>query len=361
MTTPATLEPRNFSCLLVTGGLGFIGSAFVRGLFGELGYGGRVVNLDLLTYAGNPENVVGCYDPSRYHFVRGDITDHDLVLSLVREHGVDGIVNFAAESHVDRSIVEPGAFIRTNVLGTFQLLEVARKTPNVHFHHVSTDEVYGSLGATGAFREDTPYQPNSPYSASKAASDHLVRAYAHTYGLSVTLSNSSNNYGPFQFPEKLIPLMIINALERKPLPVYGQGLNVRDWLYVEDHCDAIWAVIERGRLGATYNIGGRSEQRNIDVVQKICELVADESGAPRAELLELITYVKDRPGHDLRYAIDATRVGQECGFAPKHSFETGLRATVRWYLENRAWVDEVRTGEYRQWIDTNYGKRQDAR
>ena len=344
--------------ILVTGGAGFIGSNFLNGSVRK--HPDRLfVNLDKLTYAGNLSNLRTLAGCDNYRLERADIVDRQQMDELFSRLKPTLVVHFAAESHVDRSIAAPDAFIRTNIEGTFNLLEAFRRhcanLPGALFHHVSTDEVYGSLGDDGFFTETTPYDPSSPYSASKAASDHLVRAYGRTYGLPIKVTNCSNNYGPFQFPEKLIPLMIINALERKPLPVYGQGLNVRDWLFVEDHCDAIWAVIERGRLGATYNIGGRSEQRNIDVVQKICELVADETGAPRAELLGLITYVKDRPGHDLRYAIDATRVGEECGFAPKHSFETGLRATVRWYLENRAWVDEVRTGEYRQWIDTHYG------
>jgi dTDP-glucose 4,6-dehydratase len=349
--------PRDFSCLLVTGGLGFIGSAFIRGLFGELGYRGRVVNLDLLTYAGNAENVEGFYDPERYHFVRGDIQDHDLVLSLVREHGVDGIVNFAAESHVDRSIVEPGSFIRTNVVGTFQLLEVVRKVPSVHFHHVSTDEVYGSLGPTGAFREDTPYQPNSPYSASKAASDHLVRAYAHTYGISATLSNSSNNYGSYQFPEKLIPLMILNLLEDKPLPVYGDGLNVRDWLHVDDHVAALWSILSRGRRGETYNVGGHGERTNLEVIGVLMRAVSQQTGRPLAELERLITFVKDRPGHDRRYAIDPAKLEGELGFAPRGSVDALLSDTVRWYRENGGWVDRVRTGAYRDWLSRNYDAR----
>jgi dTDP-glucose 4,6-dehydratase len=350
-------ESRSFSCLLVTGGLGFIGSAFIRGLFGELGYRGRVVNLDLLTYAGNPENVEGSHDSSRYQFVHGDIADHDLVLSLVREHGVDGIVNFAAESHVDRSIVEPGAFIRTNVLGTFQLLEVVRKAPAVHFHHVSTDEVYGSLGPTGAFREDTPYQPNSPYSASKAASDHLVRAYAHTYGLSVTLSNSSNNYGPFQFPEKLIPLMILNLLEDKPLPVYGDGKNVRDWLHVDDHVAALWSILTRGRRGETYNVGGHGERTNLEVIALLMRAVSEQTGRPLAELERLLTFVKDRPGHDRRYAIDPAKIEGELGFKSRGTVDSLMMDTVRWYREHDGWIDRVRTGAYREWLSKNYDGR----
>jgi dTDP-glucose 4,6-dehydratase len=261
---------------------------------------------------------------------------------------------------VDRSISGPRAFIRTNVEGTLNLLEACRSSwaPGQGlFHHVSTDEVYGSLGATGLFQEETRYDPSSPYSASKAASDHLVRAWHRTFGLPVRVSNCSNNYGPLQFPEKLIPLMILNLLERKPLPVYGQGLNVRDWLYVEDHCEAIWTIVRTGQNGRTYNIGGRSEQRNIDVVKKLCAIVAEETGSAESELCKLITYVTDRPGHDQRYAIDASRIEAELGWKPRESFETGLRKTVRWYLANRPWIESVRTGEYRQWIEQNYGGR----
>jgi len=348
---------RDPKCLLVTGGLGFIGSAFVRLLFGSLGYQGRVVNLDLLTYAGNPDNVAGAVDTERYRFVKGDIGDHDLVLSLIREHGVDAIVNFAAESHVDRSIVTPGAFIETNVVGTFRLLEAVRKEPHVHFHHVSTDEVYGSLGPTGAFREDTPYHPNSPYSASKAASDHLVQAYSHTYGLSVTLSNCSNNYGPFQFPEKLIPLMIMKLLEGQALPVYGDGLNVRDWLYVDDHVEAIWAVLTRGRAGETYNVGGEGERTNLDVIRELMEAISASTGTPLAELQKLITFVKDRPGHDRRYAIDFSKIQRELGWNPRHDLKTGLADTVKWYRSNTAWLERVRSGAYREWLATNYDQR----
>jgi dTDP-glucose 4,6-dehydratase len=270
------------------------------------------------------------------------------------------VVHFAAESHVDRSIAGPRAFVRTNVEGTFNLLEACRATwakGQGLFHHVSTDEVFGSLGDTGSFHEETRYDPSSPYSASKAASDHLVRAWHRTFGLPVRVSNCSNNYGPLQFPEKLIPLMILNLLERKPLPVYGEGLNVRDWLYVEDHCEAIWTIIQMGQNGRTYNIGGRSEQRNIDVVKKLCRLVAEETGGSESELLGLITKVPDRPGHDLRYAIDASRIEHELGWKPRETFESGMRKTVRWYLHNQEWIESVRTGEYRRWIDQNYGSR----
>ena len=272
------------------------------------------------------------------------------------------VVHFAAESHVDRSIVGPGAFVRTNIEGTFNLLDACRPLigkQELLFHHVSTDEVYGSLGETGLFTETTAYDPSSPYSASKAASDHLVRAYHRTYGLPVKLTNCSNNYGPLQFPEKLIPLMILNAIEGKPLPVYGQGTNIRDWLFVEDHCEAIWAVIERGRLGETYNIGGNNELRNLDVVQRICQIVAEETGTQLQSKLDLIQFVKDRPGHDLRYAIDATKIRNECGWEPRETFESGFRKTVKWYLANAEWIASIKTGAYREWLEANYDGRTD--
>ncbi|HEY3495149.1 MAG TPA: dTDP-glucose 4,6-dehydratase, partial [Polyangiaceae bacterium] len=352
MTTSAVLrEPRS---LLVTGGSGFIGSAFLRYLFGPAGYAGRITNLDLLTYAGNQENLASLAGNDRYRFVQGDIADLELVTRIVAEDGIDAIVHFAAESHVDRSIVTPGAFIETNVVGTFRLLEAVRKQRHVHFHHVSTDEVFGSLGPTGAFREDTAYQPNSPYSASKAGSDHLVRAYAHTYGLSTTISNCSNNYGPYQFPEKLIPLMILNLCEGKALPVYGDGLNVRDWLYVDDHAEAIWSIVRSGRAGETYNVGGEGERTNLDIIHLLIAEVAKAAGKSAAELEKLITFVKDRPGHDRRYAIDFTKIKSELGWAPRHDLGKGLADTVRWYVENPGWIERVRTGAYREWMQTNY-------
>jgi dTDP-glucose 4,6-dehydratase len=347
-------EPKS---LLVTGGSGFIGSSFIRYLLGPAGYEGKVVNLDLLTYAGNPENVAGIAKDPRYTFVQGDIADSALVARLVEEHPIDAIVHFAAESHVDRSIVTPGAFIQTNVVGTFQLLEVVRKAPHVHFHHVSTDEVYGSLGPTGAFREDTPYQPNSPYSASKASSDHLVRAYAHTYGISTTLSNCSNNYGPYQFPEKLIPVMILNLVEGKPLPVYGDGMNVRDWLYVDDHAEAIYTILRSGRAGETYNVGGDGEKTNLEIIHLLIAHVAERTGKSKADLERLITFVKDRPGHDRRYAIDFDKIQNELGWRPRHDLKAGLASTTRWYLDNGTWIDHVRTGAYREWMNTNYDRR----
>lgn len=352
--------------ILVTGGAGFIGSNFV--LSWMKGSKPSVVNLDLLSYAGNASNLASIAGNGRYTFVRGDICDRELVGSLLSKHRPRAIVHFAAESHVDRSIVSPEAFVRTNVLGTFCLLDQARlfwagldQTERMRFRflHVSTDEVYGTLRSEDpAFCETTAYAPNSPYAASKAGSDHLARAYFHTFGLPVLTTNCSNNYGPYQFPEKLIPLMILNALEGKPLPVYGDGKNVRDWLFVEDHCAAIRCVLENGRPGETYNIGGNSEMANIDVVTTICDLVDEmrprSGGGSRREL---ITYVEDRPGHDRRYAIDARKIGRELGWKPAEKFEGGLRKTVSWYLENSDWVESVRTGAYREWIEKNYGER----
>jgi dTDP-glucose 4,6-dehydratase len=343
--------------LLVTGGAGFIGSAFIRRLFRDADFTGKIVNLDLLTYAGNPENLAGAVDPARYTLVRGDIGDQQLVDRLCEQHGIDAIVNFAAESHVDRSILGPGVFVQTNIVGTYALLEVVRKRPSIHFHHVSTDEVYGSLGDTGLFTEQTPYDPSSPYSASKAASDHLVRAYQRTYGISTTVSNCSNNYGPYHFPEKLIPLMILNLFEGKELPVYGDGLNVRDWLFVDDHAEALWVILTRGKLGQTYNVGGNNEWTNIAIVKRLIELVAEAKGKPRTELEAQIRYVKDRPGHDRRYAIDSSKLKNELGWGPRYDLDSGLRATVRWYAENSAWVSGVRSGAYREWIDANYAAR----
>jgi len=344
--------------ILITGGCGFIGSNFIRFLLERDDFSGKIVNVDKLTYAGNPENLDGMKAryPDRYFFVRADICDPAAMKKIFSEFGIDSICHFAAESHVDRSILEPDAFIQTNINGTFNLLEQARAHLDrlVLFHHVSTDEVYGSLGREGLFRETTPYRPNSPYSASKAGSDHLVRAYHHTYGLPVTVSNCSNNYGPFQFPEKLIPLMILNALEGKALPVYGDGANVRDWLHVKDHCRAIWTVMNRGERGRTYNIGGDCEKKNIEVVEEICTLVDRNTPVDRPRR-ELIAFVKDRPGHDRRYAIDFSRIREELGWIPEESFETGLEKTVKWYLENMKWVERVRSGEYREWIEAQYG------
>jgi dTDP-glucose 4,6-dehydratase len=355
--TELSSHSRSIGNVLVTGGAGFIGSAFIRYLFRQPSFSGHVVNLDLLTYAANPDNIAGAVDDMRYRLVRGDIRDEALVKSLCEQHAVDCIVNFAAESHVDRSIVSPSAFVQTNIVGTFHLLEVVRRRPSVHFHHVSTDEVYGSLGKQGLFHEQSPYRPNSPYAASKAASDHLVRAYAHTYGLSVTLSNCSNNYGPYQFPEKLIPLMILNMFEGKPLPIYGDGSNVRDWLHVDDHADALWTILKRGVRGVTYNIGGDSERTNLGLVRELIESVAAVTKLDVEALRGLIRFVKDRPGHDQRYAVDATKLKRELGWHPRHDLSAGLSSTVQWYAANSAWIERVRSGAYREWIELNYGSR----
>jgi dTDP-glucose 4,6-dehydratase len=343
--------------LLVTGGAGFIGSAFIRSAFGRPELTGKVVNLDALTYAGNLDNLEGHVDAARYTFVRGDILDGPLVEKLIDDHAITTIVHFAAESHVDRSIHGPGTFIQTNVVGTMRLLDAVRARPHVHFHHVSTDEVYGSLGETGIFTEDTPYQPNSPYAASKAASDHLVRAWARTYKLSATTSHASNNYGPYQFPEKLIPLMILNCLAGKPLPVYGKGENIRDWVHVDDHAEAVWQILLRGTPGEVYDIGGGNEWRNIDLVNRLIEAFAQERGEPVDKYRALITYVTDRPGHDLRYAIEGGKIARELGWRPSREFVDGLRDTVRWYLANGAWIDRVKTGAYREWLEQNYEQR----
>lgn len=350
--------------ILVTGAAGFIGANFVLDWLAQSDE--PVVNLDKLTYAGNLQSLASLQGDPRHHFVHGDIGDRALVDRLLAEHKPRAIVNFAAESHVDRSIHGPEDFIQTNVVGTFHLLESVRahwgnldETAKAAFRflHVSTDEVYGTLGATDpAFTEKNAYEPNSPYSASKAASDHLVRAYHHTYGLPVLTTNCSNNYGPYHFPEKLIPLMIVNALAGKPLPVYGDGMQIRDWLFVKDHCSAIRRVLEAGIPGETYNVGGWNEKPNIEIVRTVCALLDEMS--PRADgkgYAEQVTYVKDRPGHDRRYAIDATKIHRELGWKPAETFETGIRKTVRWYLDNQAWVQQVQSGEYRQWIDQQYG------
>ncbi|MEM6989801.1 MAG: dTDP-glucose 4,6-dehydratase [Myxococcota bacterium] len=345
--------------ILVTGGAGFIGANFLN-LLVPRHPEHHFINLDKLTYAANPRSLSAIENADNYEMTVVDIVDFEAVDAVFVEHEPELVVHFAAESHVDRSISGPAPFIKSNIEGTFNLLEACRKrwAPGEGlFHHVSTDEVYGSLGDTGLFTESTRYDPSSPYSASKAASDHLVRAYNRTFKIPMKLTNCSNNYGPFQFPEKLIPLMILNATERKPLPVYGEGLNVRDWLYVTDHCEAIWKVIQEGKVGETYNIGGHNEVRNIDVVQTLCKIVAEETGADAEELLGLITYVKDRPGHDMRYAIDAGKIAAELGWTPKETFDTGMRHTVRWYLENTEWVASVRTGEYRKWMEENYSNR----
>ena len=348
--------------ILVTGGAGFVGSNFILQRMER--DSSPIVNLDKLTYAGNLRNLDTIAIDRRYEFVHGDIADRGLVQSLLTRRRPRAIVHFAAESHVDRSIRGPDDFIRTNVDGTFALLEEVRtywvglseqEKTDFRFLHVSTDEVYGSLGPEDpAFSETTPYAPNSPYAASKAASDHLVRAYHHTYGLPTLTTNCSNNYGRFQFPEKLIPLMILNARDGKPLPVYGDGQNVRDWLYVEDHCTAIAIVLAQGRIGETYNIGGGNQKRNIDIVQTICDIVDEMAGRGSASRRTLITFVKDRPGHDRRYAMDATRIESELGWRPLETFESGIRKTVQWYLGNEEWVRDVTSGTYREWIETHY-------
>ena len=343
--------------ILVTGGSGFIGSNFLQ-LNVQREPGIEFLNLDKLTYAANPLNLQNIEGTSNYTFVQGDVADYNDLDYVFEQYQPDAVIHFAAESHVDRSILGPAVFIQTNILGTFNLLEACRKhweeTNNKLFLHVSTDEVYGSLGETGLFTEKTPYDPSSPYSASKASSDHLVRAYHRTYGLPALITNCSNNYGPYQFPEKLIPLMILNALEGKPLPVYGTGENVRDWLYVTDHCEAIWRVLQKGTPGETYNIGGNNEWKNIDVVREICRVLAEETGSDLSRYTELITFVPDRPGHDQRYAIDATKMQQELGWSPQETFTSGLQKTIRWYLENEDWVQSVKTGAYKQWIEDNY-------
>ena len=350
---------------MVTGGAGFIGSNFIHYMLdGASGYEGKIINLDKLTYAGNLlnlESIEKSFGGSRYFFIQQDICDPDRIESLLVEYDIDAVVHLAAESHVDRSILGPGEFIQTNLVGTYSLLEACRKVwgarQDVLFHHVSTDEVYGSLGDTGFFTETTSYDPRSPYSASKAGSDHLVMAYHHTFGLPVTLTNCSNNYGPYQFPEKLIPVMIYNMLEGKPLPVYGDGKNIRDWLYVEDHNSAVWTVMQNGIIGEGYNIGGENEWENLTLVHRLCEIVAEESGSKADDLKGLITFVKDRPGHDRRYAIDCTKLKSNLGWKQSVTFEEGLRKTVRWYLDNNDWSEAVRSGEYRKWMDRNYTKR----
>jgi len=355
---------RQFGTVLVTGGSGFIGANFIHYLLEKTDFGGKVVNLDALTYAGNPESLADLaakLGGSRYFFEKADICDRVAVEAIFERHRPDAVLHFAAESHVDRSILGPEAFIRTNILGTYTLLDVARKAwagrSDVLFHHVSTDEVFGSLGDTGFFTEVTPYDPRSPYSASKAGSDHIARAYHHTYGLALTLSNCSNNYGPYQFPEKLIPIMILNMLEGKALPVYGDGKNIRDWVYVEDHNTAVWAIMQGGEAGRSYNIGGENEWENIHLLGRLIEIVAEETEKSVESIRSLISYVKDRPGHDRRYAIDCSRIKAELGWKQSVTFDEGLRATVKWYLENKSWCEHVRSGEYRSWIDKNYGKR----
>ena len=365
---------RKLKNILVTGGCGFIGSNFIRFLLEKKDFSGRIINLDALTYAGNKMSLADieakytakAVAEARYHFEHGDICNRALVETLFAKYEIDTVVHFAAESHVDRSILGPEAFVKTNVMGTFTLLDVTRNVwkgadgnlrQDVLFHHVSTDEVYGSLGETGYFTETTPYDPRSPYSASKAASDHLAKAYNHTYGLPVTLSNCSNNYGPYQFPEKLIPLMILNMLEGKPLPVYGDGKYIRDWLYVEDHNLAVWTIMQKGTNGETYNIGGENEWENIKLLDVLIDTVAAKANLDAGKIRSTITYVKDRPGHDRRYAIDCSKIKRELGWKQTLNFNEGLSHTVDWYLANPKWIDGIRSGEYKQWVEKNYGER----
>jgi len=352
--------------ILVTGGAGFIGCNFIRFLLKQNNFSGKIINLDVLTYAGNMMSLSDLQNDPRYFFEHGDICDRLFTENVFKKYDIDTVVHFAAESHVDRSIHGPEAFIKTNLFGTFTLLDVARNAwkdskdglrPDVLFHHISTDEVYGSLGETGYFTESTSYDPRSPYSASKAGSDHLVMAYHHTYGLPVTLSNCSNNYGPYQFPEKLIPLMMLNMLEGKPLPVYGDGKNIRDWLYVEDHNSAVWVIMQNGKSGETYNIGGENEWENIKLLDVLIDITADKANLKPSDIRKTITYVKDRPGHDRRYAIDCAKLKRDLGWKQSVSFREGLEKTVDWYLQNKEWVETIRSGEYKQWIETNYNKR----
>ena len=352
--------------ILVTGGAGFIGSNFIHFIFNQTKFNGRILNVDKLTYAGNLENlkkIDSKLKGERYFFEKADICNFERMKNIFSEYDIDTVLNFAAESHVDRSIFGPKDFIQTNIMGTFNLLEVAREVwkkedySQLLFHHISTDEVYGSVEEGKYFFESTAYQPNSPYSASKASSDHLVKSYFKTYGLLITISNCSNNYGPYQFPEKLIPLMILNILEEKPLPVYGDGKNIRDWLYVEDHCLAIWKIINYGRIGETYNIGGENEWENIRLVNFLCEKIAKIKGENKDYYKKLITFVKDRPGHDRRYAINCDKIKRELGWKQKFDFEEGLDMTIKWYIDNKGWIERVRSGEYKKWLEKNYKSR----
>lgn len=373
---------RKLTNILVTGGAGFIGCNFIHFMFSdESGFSGKIINVDCLTYAGNAEslkdvdekygelavkNGLISKESQRYFFEKVDICDGPAIDAILKKYHIDTIVHFAAESHVDRSILGPEAFVKTNVMGTFNLLDLAKNywknedgtiRNDVLFHHISTDEVYGSLGDTGYFTETTPYDPRSPYSSSKASSDHLVMAYYHTYGLPITLSNCTNNYGPYQFPEKLLPLMINNIKTGKKLPVYGDGLNIRDWVYVEDHNRAVWLIIKNGKTGEKYNIGGENEWTNIKLLKEVIKLESNELGLSKDDVEKTITFVKDRPGHDRRYAIDCTKIKKELGWQRKVTFEEGLLHTIKWYLKNTDWIDNILSGEYRNWIENNYDKR----
>ena len=376
---------RKLNNILITGGAGFIGSNFINYLFGlsatgskefmDSGFKGKIVNVDCLTYAGNLENLSMVEEKfgkgvseseRRYFFEKVDICDRSEIERIFKQYDIDTVIHFAAESHVDRSILGPETFIKTNVMGTFTLLDVARnywgisldkQRDDVLFHHISTDEVYGSLGETGYFTETTPYDPRSPYSSSKASSDHIVMAYYHTYGLPITLSNCTNNYGPYQFPEKLLPLMISNIRDGKNLPVYGEGKNIRDWIYVEDHNRAVWQIVNSGKTGEKYNIGGENEWQNIKLLHKVIELTAPKVKKTADDVEKTIVHVKDRPGHDARYAIDCTKIKKELGWERKMTFEQGLQLTVNWYLDHKEWVDHILSGEYKNWINANYGDR----
>ncbi|OHD14661.1 MAG: dTDP-glucose 4,6-dehydratase [Spirochaetes bacterium GWB1_36_13] len=355
---------RSLKNILVTGGAGFIGANFVRFVLEKTDFKGRIINLDKLTYAGNLENLSDIEEKTagkNYFFEKGDICDSEKIKTLFEKYDIDTVIHFAAESHVDRSIHGPKEFIETNIMGTFTLLETARTywkdKKEVLFHHVSTDEVYGSLGETGFFYETTPYDPRSPYSASKASSDHLVNAYHHTYGLPVTMSNCSNNYGPYQFPEKLIPVMILNILNEKNLPVYGDGKNIRDWLFVEDHNSAVWEIVKKGKTGETYNIGGENEWENIKLVHTLCEKMEKRMKKESGYYKKLITYVKDRPGHDRRYAINCDKLKKELGWNQSVDFNQGLDLTIEWYLSHNEWIQNIQSGEYRNWIEKNYQER----
>lgn len=359
-----------FNRILITGGAGFIGSNFIHTI-AQTQPDVFILNLDLLTYAGSLENLKGLPSPNRHEFVKGDICDQAFVEDILRRYEINAVVHFAAESHVDRSILGPGAFVQTNIFGTFSLLEAVRKVwlgerkadhKTVRFHHISTDEVFGSLTPDApAFEETTPYSPNSPYAASKASSDHLVQAYSHTYGLPVTLTNCSNNYGPYQFPEKLIPLMILNALEGKPLPVYGDGRQIRDWLYVEDHCEAIWQVLQNGQTGESYNVGGNNQPTNLEIVDAICDILDElKPESPYHPHAALKQFVADRPGHDRRYAMNINKISAELGWQPKYNLQDGLLKTIQWYLEHEDWIKAVRKQkEYQSWLDQNYTQRQE--
>ena len=377
--------PRKLKNILVTGGAGFIGSNFINYLFGlsatgsaefmDSGFKGKIVNVDCLTYAGNLENLSMVEEKfgkgvseskRRYFFEKVDICDRKEIERIFKQYDIDTVIHFAAESHVDRSILGPEAFMKTNVMGTFTLLDVARNYWNISldnqrddvlFHHISTDEVYGSLGEAGYFTETTPYDPRSPYSSSKASSDHIVMAFYHTYGLPITLSNCTNNYGPYQFPEKLLPLMISNIRDGKNLPVYGEGKNIRDWIYVEDHNRAVWLIVNSGKSGEKYNIGGENEWQNIKLLHKVIELTAPQVNKTASDVENTIVYVKDRPGHDARYAIDCSKIKKELGWERKMTFEQGLSLTVNWYLSHKDWVDHILSGEYKNWISANYGDR----